>query len=95
MEISTMYRFFENKGSVMGCSNPHPHGQIWAQSSLPTEVEKTQNNLKAYFDKHNRTLLQDYVQEEMKLDERIVIENEYLWPWFLLGNLALRNYDCE
>jgi galactose-1-phosphate uridylyltransferase len=30
----------------MGCSNPHPHGQIWAQSSLPTEVEKTQNNLK-------------------------------------------------
>jgi UDPglucose--hexose-1-phosphate uridylyltransferase len=45
------FRFFENKGSVMGCSNPHPHGQIWAQSSLPTEV-KTQNNLKAYLDKN-------------------------------------------
>jgi galactose-1-phosphate uridylyltransferase len=59
------------------------------------QVEKTQNNLKTYFDKHNRTLLQDYVQEEMKLDERIVIENEYFVAWFLLGNLALRNYDCE
>jgi len=39
-------QIFENKGSVMGCSNPHPHGQIWAQSSLPTQVEKTQ---KTYF----------------------------------------------
>lgn len=38
-------QIFENKGSVMGCSNPHPHGQIWAQSSLPTQVEKTQKNL--------------------------------------------------
>jgi galactose-1-phosphate uridylyltransferase len=54
------------------------------------QVEKTQNNLKTYFDKHNRTLLQDYVQEEMKLDERIVIENEYFVAWFLLGNLALK-----
>jgi UDPglucose--hexose-1-phosphate uridylyltransferase len=80
---------------VMGCSNPHPHGQIWAQSSLPTEVEKTQNNLKAYFDKHNRTLLQDYVQEEMKLDERIVIENEYFVCHGSFGQFGLRNYDCE
>ncbi|MBA4276337.1 UDP-glucose--hexose-1-phosphate uridylyltransferase [Flavobacterium sp.] len=83
-------QIFENKGSVMGCSNPHPHGQIWAQSSLPTEVEKTQTNLKAYYDKHNRTLLQDYVQQELKLQERIVVENEHfvalvpfwaIWPF--------------
>jgi UDPglucose--hexose-1-phosphate uridylyltransferase len=83
-------QIFENKGSVMGCSNPHPHGQIWAQSSLPTEVEKTQNNLKAYFDKYNKTLLEDYVKEELKLDERIVIENDHfvalvpfwaIWPY--------------
>ncbi len=83
-------QIFENKGSVMGCSNPHPHGQIWAQSSLPTQVEKTHNSLKAYFDKHNRTLLQDYVQEELKLKERIVIEKEHfvalvpfwaIWPY--------------
>jgi UDPglucose--hexose-1-phosphate uridylyltransferase len=83
-------QIFENKGSVMGCSNPHPHGQIWAQSSLPTQVEKTQNSLKAYFDKHNNTLLQDYLQEELKLKERIVIDNQHfvalvpfwaIWPY--------------
>jgi UDPglucose--hexose-1-phosphate uridylyltransferase len=44
---------------------------------LPTEVEKTQSNLKAYFDKHNKTLLEDYVKEELKLDERIVIDNHF------------------
>ena len=83
-------QIFENKGSVMGCSNPHPHGQIWAQSSLPTLVEKTQNNLKAYFVQHQRTLLQDYVQEELQKEERIVIENDHfvalvpfwaIWPF--------------
>jgi UDPglucose--hexose-1-phosphate uridylyltransferase len=68
-------QIFENKGSVMGCSNPHPHGQIWAQSSLPTQVEKTQNSLKAYFDKNQSNLLIDYLKEELKLKERIVIEN--------------------
>jgi UDPglucose--hexose-1-phosphate uridylyltransferase len=83
-------QIFENKGAVMGCSNPHPHGQIWAQSSLPTEVEKTQNNLQAYFDKHGSNLLQDYLNEELKMNERIVIENEHfvalvpfwaIWPY--------------
>ncbi|MBP6182054.1 UDP-glucose--hexose-1-phosphate uridylyltransferase [Flavobacterium sp.] len=83
-------QIFENKGSVMGCSNPHPHGQIWAQSSLPTEVEKTQNNLKAYYDKHQSNLLQDYLIEELKRNERIVIENDHfvalvpfwaIWPY--------------
>ena len=83
-------QIFENKGSVMGCSNPHPHGQIWAQSSLPTQVEKTQKNLKLYFAKNNTNLLQDYLQAELKKDERIVIENEHftalvpfwaIWPY--------------
>jgi UDPglucose--hexose-1-phosphate uridylyltransferase len=53
------------------------------------QVEKTQNNLKTYFDKHNRTLLQDYVQEEMKLDERIVIENEYFVAMVPFGQFGL------
>lgn len=83
-------QIFENKGSVMGCSNPHPHGQIWAQSSLPTEVEKTQNNLKGYYDKHQSNLLQDYLKEELERDERIVIKNDHfvalvpfwaIWPF--------------
>lgn len=83
-------QIFENKGSVMGCSNPHPHGQIWAQSSLPTQVEKTQNNLKSYFIKNNRNLLQDYLKAELVKEDRIVIENEHfvalvpfwaIWPY--------------
>jgi UDPglucose--hexose-1-phosphate uridylyltransferase len=74
----------------MGCSNPHPHGQIWAQSSLPTQVEKTQNNLKTYFDQYQRTLLHDYIQEELQKEERIVIKNDHfvalvpfwaIWPF--------------
>ena len=69
-------QIFENKGSVMGCSNPHPHGQIWAQSSLPTQVEKTQNSLKAYFDKNGSNLLLDYLTKEIEANERIVIENK-------------------
>ena len=90
MQYINHVQIFENKGSVMGCSNPHPHGQIWAQSSLPTEVEKTQNNLKSYFDKHQSNLLQDYLQEELKLKERMVIENTHfvalvpfwaVWPY--------------
>lgn len=83
-------QIFENKGSVMGCSNPHPHGQIWAQSTLPTQVEKTQNSLKEYFEKNNSNLLLDYLKEELQLKERIVIENEHfvalvpfwaIWPF--------------
>jgi UDPglucose--hexose-1-phosphate uridylyltransferase len=75
-EFVNYVQIFENKGSIMGCSNPHPHGQIWAQQSLPTEVEKTQLNLKAYFDHHGQTLLYDYLSEELRAKERIVIENE-------------------
>lgn len=83
-------QIFENKGSVMGCSNPHPHGQIWAQSSLPTQVGKTQKSLLAYYEKHNTSLLKDYLDEELKRGERIVIENDHFavvvpfwatWPY--------------
>jgi UDPglucose--hexose-1-phosphate uridylyltransferase len=83
-------QIFENKGSVMGCSNPHPHGQIWAQSSIPTQVEKTQKNLRSYFEKNKTSLLKDYLEAELKSQERIVIENEHFvvlvpfwatWPY--------------
>lgn len=57
-------QIFENKGSIMGCSNPHPHGQIWAQHTLPTKVAKVATQLNAYFQKHQRTLLEDYLTEE-------------------------------
>jgi UDPglucose--hexose-1-phosphate uridylyltransferase len=70
-------QIFENKGDVMGCSNPHPHGQIWSQNTIPTEPAKEQERQKAYYQKHGRTLLGDYVQRELEYKERILVENEF------------------
>lgn len=69
-------QIFENKGSVMGCSNPHPHGQIWAQSSIPDEVSKEALSQLEYYNSHKHTLLSTYIKEELKKNERIVIEND-------------------
>jgi len=69
-------QIFENKGAIMGCSNPHPHGQIWAQSSIPSQVARTQQNLKNYYNKNGKTLLSDYVQREIEINERIILENK-------------------
>jgi len=69
-------QIFENKGAVMGCSNPHPHGQIWSQSTLPNEVEKKDTQQKEYFSKENKSLLENYLTQELKLNERIIYENE-------------------
>ena len=69
-------QIFENKGQMMGCSNPHPHGQIWAQSSIPSTVLKTQENLRKYFDKNGTSLLEDYIRKELEIDERIILEND-------------------
>lgn len=85
-------QIFENKGSIMGCSNPHPHGQIWAQHTLPTKVAKVATQLNAYFQKHQRTLLEDYLTEETNAEERIVVRNDFftaLVPIGLLGHLKL------
>lgn len=68
-------QIFENKGAVMGCSNPHPHGQIWSQSTLPNEVEKKDNMQRTYYHKNNSSLLGDYLQQELDLEERIIYEN--------------------
>jgi len=69
-------QIFENKGAVMGCSNPHPHGQIWSQSTLPNEVDKKDKHQLGYFNKNNSSLLGDYLAQELKLQERIIFEND-------------------
>ncbi|WP_445757532.1 UDP-glucose--hexose-1-phosphate uridylyltransferase [Polaribacter sp.] len=69
-------QIFENKGAVMGCSNPHPHGQIWSQSTLPNEVEKKDNQQFNYFDKHQKSLLETYLNQELAAKERIIFEND-------------------
>lgn len=83
-------QIFENKGDIMGCSNPHPHGQIWAQGSLPLELSKETTQQLRYYDEKGRSLLSDYVALELKQRERIVVENEHfvalvpfwaVWPF--------------
>ncbi len=69
-------QIFENKGEIMGCSNPHPHGQIWAQETIPNEPAKEQINQLKYFNEKKKTLLSDYINLEMQKQERIVFENE-------------------
>lgn len=83
-------QIFENKGDIMGCSNPHPHGQIWAQQSIPEVVLKKQTHQKEYWSKHQKSILAEYIQQELALDERIILKNEHfvalipywaVWPY--------------
>ncbi len=83
-------QIFENRGEIMGCSNPHPHGQIWATRHLPNEMEKEGRRQAQYLLDHGRPLLVDYLAEELRLSERIVSENAHfvtlapfwaIWPF--------------
>jgi UDPglucose--hexose-1-phosphate uridylyltransferase len=90
IETLNNVQIFENKGAVMGCSNPHPHGQIWSQSTLPNEVLKKDNQQKDYFNKNKSSLLGDYLRQELTARERIIFENDHfvvltpfwaVWPF--------------
>ncbi|ANH60106.1 UDP-glucose--hexose-1-phosphate uridylyltransferase [Dokdonia donghaensis] len=83
-------QIFENKGAMMGCSNPHPHGQIWAQNSIPEEVAKKTERQKSYFENKGVSLLGDYIKQELQEKERVVYENDHfvaivpywaVWPY--------------
>jgi UDPglucose--hexose-1-phosphate uridylyltransferase len=69
-------QIFENKGQVMGCSNPHPHGQIWAQRSVPREPARESERQLAHYERRGRTLLDDYLRLELERNERIVCAND-------------------
>lgn len=69
-------QIFENKGAVMGCSNPHPHCQIWAQESIPDIVAKEDKQQAVYLYENHSTLLKDYVDREKQKNERIICEND-------------------
>jgi len=78
-ELGTKYRWvqiFENRGAIMGSSNPHPHGQVWATSWLPNEPNKEDMRQSEYFRENKSPLLLDYIREEKKENKRIVIENK-------------------
>jgi UDPglucose--hexose-1-phosphate uridylyltransferase len=67
---------FENRGAMMGASNPHPHGQIWASRSIPNEIAAELAGQKAYLAKHGKNLLVEYAAMEMAAGERVVSEND-------------------
>jgi len=69
-------QIFENKGQVMGSSNPHPHGQIWAQSSIPREPALETGRQREHHQRHGRTLLADYLALELQRAERVVVAND-------------------
>lgn len=81
---------FENRGAMMGSSNPHPHCQIWGVSTLPNEAKTEDVNQRRYFGENGRSLLLDYLDLELEKQERIVVENEHwlavvpfwaVWPF--------------
>eukprot|EP00112_Aurelia_sp_Birch-Aquarium-sp1_P007514 Seg1819.6 transcript_id=Seg1819.6/GoldUCD/mRNA.D3Y31 product="Galactose-1-phosphate uridylyltransferase" protein_id=Seg1819.6/GoldUCD/D3Y31 len=69
-------QIFENKGDIMGCSNPHPHCQIWSSSSLPNEARIEDEMQKKYFESNEKQLLMEYVELEQREKSRIVVEND-------------------
>ena len=95
-ELGERYRWvqvFENRGAIMGSSNPHPHGQVWAGSALPNEPAKEDRQQRAYLETYNRPMLVDYAALETSEKVRVVVENEEwvavvpywaLWPFEVL-----------
>jgi UDPglucose--hexose-1-phosphate uridylyltransferase len=84
---------FENKGEVMGASNPHPHSQVWASGHIPNEPGKELRAQRDYFHEHQRPLLADYIQEEHTHNVRVLAANDHftalvpfwaIWPFELL-----------
>jgi len=84
-------QIFENKGSMMGCSNPHPHGQAWSLDHIPSEALTIHESLRTYQEKNGSNLLLDYAQAELSSNSpRIVVNGEHFaalvpywatWPY--------------
>jgi UDPglucose--hexose-1-phosphate uridylyltransferase len=68
---------FENKGAMMGSSQPHPHGQIWASDFIPSEIKVRDKHLRAYTNTHGSNLLLDMIEREQKQGTRLVVETEH------------------
>ena len=81
---------FENRGAMMGCSNPHPHGQIWANETVPDELAREIASQKEYYQRQKSFLLEDYLRLELEQNGRIVCANQHfvalvpfwaVWPF--------------
>ncbi len=86
--LGATYRWvqvFENKGAMMGCSNPHPHSQIWAQDTLPREAEREDAAQRAWLTTHHRPLLLQVAEAEIDAGARVVCCNDdwlVIVPWW-------------
>jgi UDPglucose--hexose-1-phosphate uridylyltransferase len=103
-ELGETYRWvqvFENKGSMMGCSNPHPHGQVWAQQHVPTDPAKKVVQLKQYFGENGTPMLLDYAEQEVAKQERVVCQNDDwvvvvpYWAAWPFETLLLPRFDVQ
>ena len=97
-------QIFENRGAMMGASNPHPHGQIWAGESVPVEPAKELAAQAEYFEAKGASLLGDYLSLETERRERVVCENEHfaalvpfwaVWPFetLVVGRRRVASLD--
>jgi len=93
MDFINHVQIFENRGAMMGASNPHPHCQVWATSSIPVEPVKELTAQQSYLRSKNRCLLCDYILAEQRQRERILFENDgfitlvpfwAVWPFEVL-----------
>lgn len=79
-------QIFENKGAMMGCSNPHPHGQVWSQRTVPGVVQlKAATQLKYFEESNGQSLLSAYLEQEIAEETRIIYVDEHfvaLVPWW-------------
>ncbi len=94
LDFINYIQVFENKGAMMGCSNPHPHSQIWAVSTVPDEPIRELDSQTRYLKENGHCLLCDYLkQESQSTGERLIAENDTFvalvpywatWPFELL-----------
>ncbi len=104
LEISEHHawiQIFENKGSMMGCSMPHPHSQIWAQNHPPSILMAETEQQAHYYRKHNQPLLLAYAQREASSGERVIISNEHwlvvvpYWAAWPFETLVLPRFEIS
>lgn len=78
-------QLFENKGAMMGCSNPHPHGQIWASNFVPSIVATEGRTQADWLARHGSPMLLDLAEREVTAGERVVVANDgwvAIVPWW-------------
>jgi UDPglucose--hexose-1-phosphate uridylyltransferase len=97
-------QIFENRGAMMGASNPHPHGQVWATEHIPDEPALETQYQRQYFEEHGKNLLETYLRTELDSKERIVAETDTwvalvpfwaVWPFetMLLPKRAVQSLE--